>query len=189
MAMTDYLRLAVTFFAAINPAAVALGFALRADAPPRGQRPRPAVLACAVAAGLFAIAAVAARPALDFLDVEAETFRVAAGAVMAVVGGLWLWPWRPGPAATPGGWRAGVYPLGLPLIAGPAGLMGAVSFSAGEGAALAFAATLPAVALAAILTLFAHPRLRPAMLVLAPLTGALLVAVAAGLIVSGVRDI
>jgi len=187
--MTDYLRLAVAFFAAINPAAVALAFALRTDAPPREQRAIPVAVGCTVAAGLFAIAVLTADAALDFLKIEPETFRVAAGVVMAAIGVLGLWPRRSGPAVLPAGWRAGVYPLGLPLLAGPAGLMAAVSYGADKGAGLAFVSILPTLVITATLAILAAPRLRIPMLVLALWTGALLVAVAAGLIVSGVRDI
>jgi len=187
--MTDFLRLAVTFFAAMNPAAVALGFALRDDAPPRDQRPVAVGVGCAVAAALFALAVLTAQRALDFLDIEPETFRVAAGVVMAAMGVVGLWPRRAGPAALPSDWRAGIYPLGLPLLAGPAGLMAAVSYGADKGNGVVLLAILPALAIAAMLALLAGPRLRFAALTLAPLTAALLVAVAAGLIVSGVRDI
>jgi len=187
--MTEFLRMAVTFFAAINPAAVALGFALRDGAPPREQRLVPVGVGAAIAALLVGLAAVCAQPVLDFLQIEPETFRVAAGVVMAGMGVLALWSWRAGPATLPDGWQSGLYPLGMPLLAGPAGLMAAVSYGADKGAGLAFAAALPALAVSAVLATVAGRRLRFVMMILAPLTGAVLIAMAAGLIVSGVRDV
>ena len=77
------MRALAAFLVAVNPAAIAAGSdGIGGDA---GHRHRGAALgrARALAAGL-------SEPVLDLLDVSAPTFRVAAGAVLAVAGIRWV---------------------------------------------------------------------------------------------------
>lgn len=187
--MTGYLQLAVVLLLAVNPAAAFLAFVPRGDEPSLTERPPAAATGLALAAVLYATAASTARPLLDFLDVEPETFRVAAGVVMAVMGARTLLPPLPAMGDASRDWRAGIYPLGIPLIAGPAGLMAAISYGADEGTAFTLAAAAPALLLASAVAGLAPVRIRPVFAIAAPLMAALLVAAGAGLIVSGVRDI
>lgn len=183
--MTDFLQLLVFVFAAVNPAAAA-------SAPsPAGQRLRLAVvgLGAAIALGLIGGGAVLADPILDGLGVEPETFRVGAGVVFLIGGAL---------AALHGGtphrgeWQglsAAVFPLALPVLATPAALAAAVTFGADRGSAETTLAAAIAVGIAAGLVAVRAGRFEAAADAVARTTGALLIVVAAGLIVSGVRAI
>ncbi len=188
--MTDYLKLALIFLAAVNPANVALALAA-APGQSAGER-RTAVGVGIVAAGaLLAVAALVPDGLLDLLDVAPETFRIAAGIVMVTVAVRTLWsPGQGGQDVAPG-WRGGIFPLGIPLLAGPATVAAAMSYGVDEGTGLALGALAPAVLLAATLSLATGERrsLQNALRAAALLTGALLVVAGAGLIVSGVRDI
>jgi len=182
--MTDFLQLCVYFLAAVNPAAAAM-------AAPRDKRPDFPVVAlgAAIAFGLLAAATMLADSFLDGLDVEPETFRVAAGVVLLIGGGLAIWT---GGAAHSGpweGWKAGLFPLAVPVLATPAALAAAVSYGADRGAGEATASAGIAVLVAGGLIIARAGRSESALDAIARLTGALLIAVAAGLIVDGVRAI
>lgn len=187
--MTDYLRLAVVFLLAVNPAFVFLSYLPPANGSSPRARVTAAALGLALATGLYAAAVLGSSPLLDFLKVEPETFRVAAGVVLATMGARALLPASSALGDVPSGWRAGIYPLAIPLLAGPAGLVAALSYAADESAGLTFVATLPALGAAAALSAWAPSCWRPACAMAAPLAAALLVAAGAGLIVTGVRDI
>lgn len=182
--MTDFLQLCLYLLAAVNPAAAAI-------AAPRDRRPGFPVVAlgAVVAFGLLATAAVLADPFLDGLDVEPETFRVAAGVVLLIGGGLAIWT---GGAAHSGpweGWKAGIFPLAVPVLATPAALAAAISYAADRGPGEAAAAAGVAVFAAGSLFAARAGRFESALDAIARVTGVLLVAVAAGLIVDGVRAI
>ncbi len=188
--MSDYLRLVVIFFAAINPAAVVM--AMRADGTTedRQRRWQAPLLAAAIALALYAFAAGGAERFLDWLQIEPESFRVAAGVVMATGGVYTVWFGRWGNHSNDAGGISGaVFPLGLPLLAGPAGLIAAISYGVDDGAGKTIGAVSVAVVLAAGLLIARTNKAETMLDALARITGALLVVIAAGLIVSGVRDI
>jgi small neutral amino acid transporter SnatA (MarC family) len=191
--MTEYLRLVLVFFAAVNPAAVALAAAAATAAAPALRRPAAraaaAVIGLVVAVGLFGGATLAAEPLLDALDIAPETFRIAAGIVMAIVGAYAVWRASVGCEPASDSWEAGVFPFGLPLLAGPASLIAAVSYAVDRGEGKTLGAAVVPVAVAAGLIVAGVGRWRPAADAVARVTGALLIALACGLIVEGVRDI
>lgn len=192
--MTDYLQLVVAFFAAINPAGVAATFA---HAVRRGnpgtlagrERQAAAILGLAVAGVCYVVLAATADRLLDGLDIAPETFRIAAGTVMAVAGAFAMLKLGLAQEGAMPGVLAGLFPLALPLLASAAGLMAMVSYSVDEGRAIAVGAALPVVAVSAGMAYAYRQRWAPAAGAIAQLTGALLVAVAAGLVVDGIRDI
>lgn len=188
--MSEFLRLLVAFLAAVNPPAAALALG-RGPGLPSGVRERVGVVfvGVAVAALLFAAAAIGADKALDALDIAPESFRVAAGIVMASMGVLTLWLGRTPSEEPPTDWTAGIFPLGLPLLAGPGGLVAAISYGADKGEGKTLAAAAVALAVAAAVAVPGVERLRRAADAFARLLAALLVVVAAGLVVTGVRDI
>lgn len=183
--MSDYLRLLVAFLAAVNPPAVAASL-------PEGWRARPSVLVVAAAtiATLGGIALVA-EPFLDWLEVEPETFRVAAGIVMALGGGIAVifGRWRTASSAEMDeGWVAGIFPLAIPLVLGPWVIAALISYSVDHGEGIAIGVVLPAAAAGLALAATAW---RPKAVVdgSARILGLLLLAIAAGLIVDGIRAI
>jgi small neutral amino acid transporter SnatA (MarC family) len=183
--VTEFLQLAFYFFAAVNPAAVA------GTPQPRGHALAREVIAGGALFGLAVLAAAAglAEPILDGLGVEPETFRMGAGVVLLVSGALAVWQ---GAAAHQGPWEgrgAALFPLGLPVIATPAAVAAAISYGADDGAAKTMAAAAVIVAAASALLFARAGRYQAAIDGVARLTGAALVAVAAGLVVDGVRAI
>lgn len=185
--MSDWLRLAFVFLAAVNPAAVAL--AAWAPSRPRGRALETAGVGVGVAmAGVGAMALLADR-LLAALDVAPETFRIAAGIVMLAAGAYAVARARVAAAPFEDGWRGGVSPLAVPLLLGPAVLVAAISYGADEGAGMAATAAIPALLAGGLLTAARPGRWTALADGLARILGTGLVIVAAGLIVEGVRDI
>jgi len=187
--MNDFLRLVVIFFAAVNPAAVAASVLRLEHAGDDRLRVRLPVAAAVIAAAVFALACWSAPHLLDWLDIAPESFRVAAGIVMATMGVIVIVFGAITTDTDRIGLGGAAFPLAVPLLAGPAGLMAAVSYSADDGFGKAFGAVAIIVAATAVLLIARLERARPMVGGIARVTGALLVAVAAGLVVSGVRDI
>jgi small neutral amino acid transporter SnatA (MarC family) len=72
----------IAFLVAVNPPVIAAAL-------PRAVAMRTIAIAALLSTGLLVLAAVLSEPVLDLLDVSAPTFRVAAGAVLAVAGIRW----------------------------------------------------------------------------------------------------
>lgn len=128
----------------------------------------------AAAFGLFALAILLADDLLDLLAISPESFRIAAGLVLAATG---LWGLI-GPLAHTGPFTAALVTPELAVLAFSAG--------ADEGAAEVMGAA--AVALAVVALACAAPR-RGLLVPAARLFAALQVIVAVALVVSGVRDV
>lgn len=112
--------------------------------------------AVAVAAVLLGTAVLAADAVLDWLDVSAPAALLAAGIVVLVpaVEQLWHGPAgrverAPGASAV----RVGVFPLGVPVVAGPAALVALVAWSAAEGVSTTLTALVLALAALAAVAL------------------------------------
>jgi small neutral amino acid transporter SnatA (MarC family) len=187
--VSDFWRLALTMTAVVNPAAAALAAWPLLGAMPARDRPIAIALAGALAFGLAVICAGLADDILDWLEVAPETFRIAAGVVMAASGTYAVWRGRV--AAAPGdpNWRAGVAPLGIPTLASAALLMAAVSRGADDGAGQVAGATVIAVGVAIALFFYRKEGLAAVLDGTARILGAVLVVFAIGLVVEGVRDI
>lgn len=183
--MTDFLQLAVYFIAAVNPAAAA------AAPKPDGRQFEAVTLLAggAVALGLAGLCALMAGPILDSLGIEPETFRVGAGTILLLTGGLALWNGGAPHAGPWDGMRTALFPLAIPVLGTPAVFAGAVSYGADDGAGPTIGALALAIALTVVLLMTRAGRAGAAMDGLARVTGGLLMVVAAGLIVDGVRAI
>lgn len=183
--MTDFFQLLVFMLAAVNPAAAAAG----PTPPGRSLSPRTVALGLVIAIIVVGAAALLAHPILDGLGVEPETFRVGAGVILLVGGALAVWN---GGASHRGPWEGrsvAVFPLALPLFATPAALAAAISYGADRGEGETLLAGALAVAVAGVLVGLRAGRFEAASDAVARITGAVLVVVAAGLVVSGVRAI
>ena len=186
--MTEFVRLAVLFFAAVNPAAAALA-TTRGDT--ADERPcwQVAAVGLGVATLCFVLATVFANRILDGLAIEPESFRIAAGGVMAMVGVQIIWRGIAAGTAEDRSWQSAGFPLGIPILAGPAGVVAAVSISVDHGVGKTLGAVAIALAIAFVL-LLSHPeRVRPALDGIARLTGALLVAFAVALVITGIKAV
>ncbi len=179
--------LIVAYLAAVNP------FRARLAAPETpGGRVRPDVLAIAIGA-LYVLAALGiavAGRALDGLDVSPETFRIAAGFVLAVAGAwVTVFPERHEEPVLPGR-AAALVPLLFPVLISPELFALVWSTGADEGAAEVLAAL--AVALAGLFALGALRKSPAAATVLrgaSRLAGVVLVGVALVLVISGIREV
>ena len=183
----NFSLMALAFFAALNPARVRLGLPEDDDG---RARPRPMALGIAVTFGLAALGVAVAGRLLDGLDVSPETFRVAAGAVMAVAA-AWVLV-RPERADEPeldGIW-AGLVPITFPLLISPELFVLTLSTGADEPAGQVLGAL--AIALGVAFGLGILPR-TPAVTSLlraeSRLLGAVLMIAAIALVISGIRDV
>ncbi|MGH9192233.1 MAG: MarC family protein, partial [Acidimicrobiales bacterium] len=138
----------VALVAAANAGRVGLGV-------PRRDRSRRDVAAVAavggVAGGLVVyLVSLASGPLLDAFDVSAPAFRIAAGAVGAIAGAVALV--RPAPSPEPAleGRGAALVPVAVPLVAGPALVVLALSAHADRGAGVVAVSLAIAVGLIAI---------------------------------------
>jgi multiple antibiotic resistance protein len=157
---------------------------------------RRVVLSAGVALGVLVAAVFAAGPVIDFLNVSEENFQLAAGAAMAPLAfHLLLTGQSIGtPRAGEGGrLPAWLVPLGVPLLAGPAAIISAMSYGARFGEATAIGAIGFVLVDTAVLNM-CGPAVaeRTGMLfvrTLGRLSGGLLMVVAVELAVDGVRSV
>lgn len=183
--MTAFLQLVVFMFAAVNPVAAAGGIR------PRGSAISPTAVAAGALAALLVVggAALLSNPILDGLGVEPETFRVGAGVVFLVGGALEVWRGGAPLAGAPDSEHRSAFLVVLLALVTPAALAGAVTYGADRGEFETIAAAATVFAIAAVAIGARLGRFEAAAGAVARITGGLLVVVAAGLIVSGVRAI
>jgi small neutral amino acid transporter SnatA (MarC family) len=190
--VNEWWQMLAIFVFAANPAGAAAGLAsLRPEIDLERDRLPIAGAALATALGLVVVAVAIASPLLDFLSVSQGTFRIAAGAVLLVVAVQSIWRGHPGLRQPGHGWRAGIYPLGMPLVAGPAILAAALNWSAEPDAGpwLTLATVVPAIALAVGAAVIAPAGYSAQLGAVARLSAVLLVIGAVGLAVSGVQAV
>jgi small neutral amino acid transporter SnatA (MarC family) len=160
------------------------------DARAEGANQHRIILGMCVAAFLLmGVAVLAAGPFLEWLDVSPENFQLAAGLIMLpqalqlLVRGRTL--------AHEG--SGGLLPLAVPLLAGPASVVAAMSYGArfGEGRAAGASALVLFATAGLLMAGERFPRWvgRAGMGALGRFNGALLVVVAVELIVDGVRSV
>lgn len=185
--MTGWGALFLVMFTAANPAAGARANPARAA---RTTLPA-AVLAMAIAVGIAAIAAWTAESLLDWLDIEQETARIAAGIVLGVGGGQAVVLGGPLVRNDIKGLQRGIYPLGVPLSMTPGLLAVLIAFAAHPDASpgRAFFTAIPWIIGTGAVAVFLPARAAPIADGISRLTGAAAIVLAVALIVSGVRDV
>ena len=179
--MTGFWFQLFALLAAVNPAAAALmaGSALRV---------RQGLIGASVAFVLLVLATLVATPLVDWLEVAPESFRTAAGIVMAVHGALMVWSPKLNYGAPET--NAGAFiPLGWPVIANAAAVLAVVSFAADASNGQVIGVAAIAAAGAGGTVVLAAGRFGDSLTGVARLSGAILIVAAAALIVSGVRDV
>jgi small neutral amino acid transporter SnatA (MarC family) len=167
-----------------------LGFAAAAN-PFRARLALPesriaVALGAAVALTAGAGFAALGGPLLAAIDVSAESFRLAAGIVLAVEGARTLvWP-RPGAEPELPGLAAALVPVAFPILLQPGVVVLALA-AGGDGDGWAGIAAL-AVALALVDTVHALPK-HPLVVPAARLVGALEILAGAALAISALSDV
>lgn len=188
--MTEYWELLVVLTAAINPpatAAVSSSFANSAQ-----RRALAVATGVVFGTGLVMGAAFSAKPLLSSLELSHETFRLAAGAILVVTGARETWRGGPPLVAIPErAWEQGIYPLGIPLFASPAGLTATIALAAdgAVGPLTTLGAALPVLAVAAAAALCARREEAGIWRAAAQLVGALSVMVGVAFVVAGIRSV
>jgi small neutral amino acid transporter SnatA (MarC family) len=168
--------------AAVNPPAAAIAL---------GVQKRQVVMAAAAAiTWVFSVVAAAASEALlDALDVTPETFRVAAGVVLGIVGARWL-AFGARPLAiddASDGWGRLLVPLLVPVLITPQLAMVSISAGADDGTIVVGVAAAISLVLAwAAATTEARATVWEAGV---RFVGALAIAVALALAVDGIQAI
>jgi small neutral amino acid transporter SnatA (MarC family) len=140
---------AAVLILALNPPRAAF-------AVPREGRSRRDVVRLAGAGGAIGglvvlVAALAADPLLDLLDVSEPSFRLAAGIVAAVAGAADLFRRPPPPKPALPGWRAALVPVAIPAVLRPALLVLALGAGADERVLASVCAMLLGIALLTVL--------------------------------------
>ena len=186
--MNDFWFLFVVFLAAVNPPAVGL-VARRMGLQEREDGLLVTILGAVAAVPVLVLLAVAGERIFDFLDIAPETFRIAAGIVMFASGaGAQLRGDLP-PAASDGGRADALFPLAIPMLITPALIVAALSYGVDRGAGTTIVAAAPVLLLAAVLA-WRLPRCAAAGAdAAAKILTVLLVVIAVGLVVDGVRAI
>lgn len=190
--VNDWWQMLIIFVLAANPAGSAAGMASlhpRVDM----DRHRWPIAATGVAtSGAIAILAIApAEPLVDALSVDQATFRLAAGAVLLIVAAQTIWRGYPFLHEPGSGWKAGIYPLGLPLVGGPAVIAAALNWSAEPdvGPWLTLTTVIPALLLSVGAAVLAPRTGAGVLAALSRLLGVLLALAGVAIIVSGVQAV
>jgi small neutral amino acid transporter SnatA (MarC family) len=168
--------------AAVNPTAVAVALGV--------QKQRLVMAVAAAITWAFAVVAAGVSEALlDALDVTPETFRVAAGLVIGIVGARWLaFGARPIAIDDPSdGWGRLLVPALVPVLITPQLAMVSISAGADEGTIVVAVAAAISLSLAwAATTIEARAAVWEAGV---RFVGALGIAVALALVVDGIQAI
>jgi multiple antibiotic resistance protein len=196
----------VTLFVAIEPLSTAAVFAsLVADAAP-SERRRTAVRGVVISAVVLFAFAFGGKPLLGALGIELSAFRIAGGILLLLVS-IDMVMARPSGlrAATPGeleesGTRQdiSVFPLAIPLIAGP-GALTAIVLLMSDGAGnialqVAIVAVLLAILVVTLLCLLAAAQIvrllgETGVNVVSRVSGIILAALAVQFVIDGVRQV
>ena len=174
------MRALLAVLAAVNPAAVAVAV---------GPQKRPVVLAVAgaIAWALATFAAGTSGAVLDALDVSPGTFRIAAGAVLGIVGGWWVAAGGRRVDDSGTGWGQLGVPFLVPVLVTPQLAMVSISAGVDHGTVVVSAAAAVSLALAVAAGVAGGQRM--AWQAGARFVGALAVAVALALVVDGVQTV
>ena len=179
--------LGIAYLAAVNPLRTRLG--LPEDEHGRGRMTVLVTGALVASTGVLAIAGWSG-PILDALEVSPETFRLAAGIVVAVAAVITLARPRPPEEPEAGGLLAGVWPVAYPRLLSAEVVALALTTGTKEGVAATLVAAGIAFGSAVALGILRRTTFTDRVLLnLGRLVTVLLVIVAVFLMVDGIRDV
>ncbi len=206
-AMTElFLSALVTFFVVIDPPGCTPIFASLTQGSPPAHRRQMAIRSVAVAAAVLLFFAFVGEPLLRFLGISLDAFRIAGGIMLFLIALEMVFERRTQRREArasqvqreghEGEWEdISVFPMGIPMIAGPGSIASAMLLVARAQGALEFAAVVAAMAITLGLTLagllaapflmrLAGPRIEA---MVTRVLGVILAALAAQFVVDGVR--
>lgn len=196
----------VTLFVAIEPLSTAAIFASLVPSAAPGERRKTAVRGVAISAVVLFAFAFGGEPLLGALGIELSAFRIAGGILLLLVS-IDMVMARPSGlrAATPGELQESgrrqdisVFPLAIPLIAGPGALTSVVLLMGGAGGDITLQASVSAILIVVLAItlacLLAAPRIvgwlgETGVNVTSRVSGILLAALAVQFVIDGVREV
>jgi multiple antibiotic resistance protein len=200
---TGFVKTLVSLFVIVDPIAVVpLFLAMTADDTP-AQRTKMAARAAAVAGVTLSVFAILGDGLFAFLGISIGAFRIAGGVLLFLLAVDMLRAKPSRQRTTPEETAEGVhkpdvsvFPLGIPMLAGPGSITVVMMERAAAGGLVAHAAVFVAIALVAAVSFAALATAtrieralgRTGMNVLHRVLGLLLAAIAAQLVVDGVVD-
>jgi len=201
-----FLSALVTFFVVIDPPGCTPIFASLTQGAPDSHRRQMAFRSVAVAAGVLLFFAFVGEPLLRLLGISLDSFRIAGGVMLFLIALEMVFERRTqrrearadavAREAHPGEWEdISVFPMGIPMIAGPGSIASAMLLVARAEDAVQFAGVILALMITLALTLvgllaapflmrLAGPRLEA---MVTRVLGVILAALAAQFVVDGVR--
>jgi multiple antibiotic resistance protein len=192
----------VTLFVIIDPIGLAPLFVALTQGMDAGARRKVAVRACLVALGLLTLFGVAGEAVLAFLGISMPAFRIAGGVLLFLTALDMLFERRTqrrqGQADADHPEDPSVFPLAIPLIAGPGAIATMILLTGREGADLAHVLAIHgvmALVLGVVFALFllAAPLERllgpVGINVVTRLLGMLLAALSVQFVIDGLRDL
>ena len=190
----DLARASVSFFAIIDPLGNMLVFYLLTRSLGLGAKARTAAISVSVAFALLVVFTVGGREVLEFLDISAESFQIAAGLLLLLPAFRLVMQGEPmseGERETLEPSQLAIVPLAMPLLAGPGALAAAISFgdTAGVGTTVLAVALVLALAFVAFVAsdwLFALAG-RSVLRLVSRIVGVLLFAIAVDFVLEGSR--
>ncbi|MFW5642134.1 MAG: MarC family protein [Roseicyclus sp.] len=192
----------VTLFVIIDPVGLAPLFVALTQGMDADARRKVAVRSCLVALGLLTLFGVAGEAVLAFLGISMPAFRIAGGVLLFLTALDMLFERRTrrrqGQAGAEHPEDPSVFPLAIPLIAGPGAIATMILLTGREGADLAFVLAVHgvmALVLGVVFALFllAGPLERllgpVGINVVTRLLGMLLAALSVQFVIDGLRDL
>jgi small neutral amino acid transporter SnatA (MarC family) len=151
--VSDFWLAALGIFAASAPLGLGPVFHSAAEGADGRERAGLASTAALVALSLLAAATAIGDPFVDWLDVSAESFQIAAGVVMIPQALRLLWSGESASAMANEGMRRWAWTLArtVPLLAGPPALVAALSYGTRFGVATTLGAAALTMAISAAL--------------------------------------
>jgi multiple antibiotic resistance protein len=202
MDLALYIPAFVTLFVIIDPIGLAPLFVALTQGMTARQRRKVAVRACVVALGLLTLFGVAGEAVLNFLGISMPAFRIAGGVLLFLTALDMLFERRAqrrqGQADTAHPEDPSVFPLAIPLIAGPGAIASMILLTGQDGGAALHVLAVHVVMLLVLVVVFAFFLLAaPLERLLGPtginvvtrLLGMLLAALSVQFVIDGMRDL
>ncbi|MGP1357658.1 MarC family protein [Roseicyclus sp.] len=202
MDLALYIPAFVTLFVIIDPIGLAPLFVALTQGMTARQRRKVAVRACLVALGLLTLFGVAGEAVLNFLGISMPAFRIAGGVLLFLTALDMLFERRAqrrqGQADSAHPEDPSVFPLAIPLIAGPGAIASMILLTGQEGGEALHVLAVHVVMLLVLLVVFLFFMLAaPLERLLGPtginvvtrLLGMLLAALSVQFVIDGLRDL
>ena len=201
MTMTEAITAFVALFVVIDPIGLTPVFIALTSGMPARTRRAIGLRACLVAFGLLTVFGLAGEAVLAFLGISLAAFRIAGGILLFLTALDMLFERRKqrrqGQADTPHSEDPSVFPLAMPLIAGPGAIatMILLTGTAGSGAEVAIIHGVMLAVLLVVFTLFLLAGVLERLLgpvginVVTRLLGMLLAALSVQFVIDGIREL